>query len=283
MTTADAAARPSLADRAAALQALHAGGELVVVPNAWDAVSARVLAAAGFATIATTSAGVAWAAGYADGQAMPVDEAIAAVARIASAVAVPVSADLEAGYVEQTGAIERTVNLLLEAGAAGVNLEDGDPRGRGLVDAEAHAAVIAGARDAARERDVALFINARSDVFWRQIGDAQERVDEAARRLSLYQQAGADCLFAPGPIAAEDLRALTDRLDKPLNVMLMPGVPDLAELASLGVRRASVGADLLMCAMAAVGDAAAGLLRGDASALLSAFGSPVLAVLAPRR
>jgi 2-methylisocitrate lyase-like PEP mutase family enzyme len=273
-------ARPSLVDRARTLQELHDGGEFIVVPNAWDAASARILAGAGYATIATTSAGVAWAAGYADGQAMPVAEAIAAVARIAAEVAIPVSADLEAGYTEQTGGIDETVARLLEAGGVGINLEDGDPRARGLIDAEAHAAIISGAREAAQQRGVPLFINGRTDVFWRQIGDEQQRVEEAARRLNRYADAGADCLFAPGPITSDQLRALTDRLTKPLNVMLMPGVPDLADLPALGVRRASVGADLLVCALAAVGEAAEALLRGDASALFAAFASPVLGAMA---
>ncbi|MGH2963791.1 MAG: isocitrate lyase/PEP mutase family protein [Solirubrobacterales bacterium] len=240
------------ATRAQALNDMHRTGELLVVANAWDVASARTLVAAGFPTLATTSAGVAWSAGFSDGQAMPVEEMLAAVARIANSVDVPISADFEAGYTDATGGIDETVRALIDAGVAGVNVEDGAFDGSsatGIVNMTAHADLIRGAREAANELGVPLFINGRTDVYWRGVGEPERRLEEAMERLRAFGDAGADCAFAPGLTDGEDIAALAESLPIPLNVMSMPGMPSLAELARLGVARVTVGANLLIAAL----------------------------------
>jgi 2-methylisocitrate lyase-like PEP mutase family enzyme len=263
-----------LARKAEEVQRLHREDGLLVVPNAFDAASARMLEKVGFSTIATSSAAVAWTAGYPDGQVMPFEEMMGAVACIARAVDIPVSADLEAGYVGASGGIERTIAALIETGAVGLNLEDSNHDGDGsLVEPEAHAELIAAARESADEHGIPLFINARTDVFWKGVGEAGGRVNETARRLLLCEDVGADCVFVPGIAEADEIESLVGRLHVPLNVMHMPATPDLRELERLGVRRVSFGADLLLGALAQVESAAHAIRRGDLRPL-EALGQP---------
>jgi 2-methylisocitrate lyase-like PEP mutase family enzyme len=253
------------ADKATRLQELHRRDDLLVVPNAWDVGSARVLETAGFPTVASSSAAFAYSLGLPDGQVAPWDEVISGLARMAGGVEVPVSADLEGGYVDSTGGIERTVEALVEAGVAGVGLEDStfgeDPEG--VVDAEAHAELIAAARAAADELDYPLFINGRTELYIRRVGDDSGRLEEAARRLDLYVQAGANGAFAPGIRDPDEIGELARHLDVALNVLWMPGMPDLEELESLGVRRVTVGSQTYLAALAAVERVAEGLAGHD--------------------
>jgi 2-methylisocitrate lyase-like PEP mutase family enzyme len=220
-----------------ALRRLHVGPELLVLPNAWDAASARAFAALGYPALATTSGGVAEALGYADGEATPPGEMLAAVGRIARAVEVPVSADLEAGYGL---AAPELVAGVREAGAAGLNLEDTDPRSRALVDVDAQVERLGAVRAAGPE----LVLNARVDVFLR-----GAPFEEAVARGRAYLAAGADCVY---PIGLEDLDALgalVAAVDGPVNVHVRPGWMPLAELAGLGVRRVSFGTSLCEAAL----------------------------------
>jgi len=239
-------------EKAAALRALHRRGQPLVLPNAWDAASARLFEAAGFPAVATSSGAVAATLGHADGQHMPVEEMLAAVARIARAVAVPVSADFEAGYGLEAGAV---VERLLDAGAAGCNLEDSDPRTHTLVPVDVQAERLAAVRAAAGP---ALVINARIDVFLRKTGG----LEDALARARSYLAAGADCVF---PIFAptEALAALVAGIDGPVNVLYRPGSPSLAELAALGVARVSFGSGLHRVAQSAVERLAARLRAGE--------------------
>ena len=227
--------------KAETLRELHRPGEPLVLANAWDAATAKSVEKAGFPAVATTSAGVALALGYQDHQLTPPDEMFAAVARIAAAVDVPVTADLEAGYgLAPAELVER----MLAAGLVGLNFEDtAYGGGDGLVDARAQAARIAELREAGRAAGVDVVINARTDAYVRHLENPLEISLERGR---LYVEAGADCIY---PILAKDeaeLERLASELDAPLNVLYVPGAPEIPRLAELGVARISVGGGLAM-------------------------------------
>lgn len=237
---------------AVSLRALQIPGDPVVLANAWDAWSAKAVERAGFPVLATSSAAVARALGSDDHELMGADDALAAIRRMATSVSIPVTADLESGYGLAPAAI---AERLLAAGAVGCNLEDSDHRGAGvLIDAEVHAARLAGVRAAAGDR---LVINARVDTFARRVPNALGEAIERGRR---YLDAGADCIY---PILAgdeADIAAMVDALGV-LNVLLRPGAPSLARCAQLGVARVSVGSGL-MTVMTGPLDATLTSLRG---------------------
>ena len=241
------------ANKAELFRAMHSGPPLLVLPNAWDAISARIVVAAGFHAIATTSGGVAWALGYADGEAAPWDEVVAATARIARAVAAPVTADIEAGYGATPEAVGRSIGDIIAAGAVGVNLEDGLREGtppiRGLADA---AARIRAAREAARAAGVPIVINARTDLYIKNIGDEASRFDEAVARGRAYLAAGADCFYPIGLRDTDAMRRLVEALDAPININVRAGSPGVAELEALGIKRASTATAIPLMAMGLV-------------------------------
>jgi 2-methylisocitrate lyase-like PEP mutase family enzyme len=241
----------SKADR---LRELHRGEDGLVLPNAWDALSARVFEDCGFAAIATTSAGLAYALGYPDGERLTRDEMAEATSRIASVVKVPVSADVEAGYGPSPEAAAETARAVIEAGAVGLNLEDaadpiprepdaGGTTGVGfpLADLQSQREKIRAMVEAGRGAGVPLVVNARTDLYWRSLGDPGWRFGETVRRTNAFLEAGADCVFVPGVTDAETISALTREIAGPLNVLAGPGAPPTSDLAGLGVRRVSVG------------------------------------------
>lgn len=253
----------SLQERATIFAALHRDerGPLVL-PNAWDAMSARIVEEAGARAIATTSAGVSWALGYPDGQGAPREEMLAMVAVIVRTVRVPVTADVESGYGSGEPAdIADTVRGVLAAGAVGINLEDAPGRnGAALLDAEFQAERIRAARAAARDAGVNLFINARVDPYVRKAGEESGRFDETVRRGRMYLEAGADGVFVP--LAPNDvIEALAGAFDAPLNVIAGPGSPRIDELRAMGVRRVSLGPHLARGTMAYMRRAATETLR----------------------
>ncbi|MFC9503236.1 isocitrate lyase/phosphoenolpyruvate mutase family protein [Streptomyces sp. NPDC057002] len=248
-------------DLASAFRALHIPGTPLVLPNAWDAVSARLVEEAGAAAVATTSAGVVWALGAPDGERVDRDAALEAVARIARAVTVPVTADIESGYAEDAAGVADTVRAVLAAGVVGVNIEDalydvGVGAGGPLRDVEEQAGRIAAAREAADAAGVPLFVNARTDTFLSGAGG----VDSTLERAAAYRAAGADGIFVPGAVDPGIVKELVDGVDGPLNVMAGPGAPPVAELAALGVARVSVGSGVAQAAHALVRRAARELL-----------------------
>ena len=227
--------------KAAALRSLHEDG-IFVLPNAWDAGSAAMIAAAGAQVIATTSAGVSWSLGRPDGQNLSRQEATEAVARIAAAVDLPVTADIEGGYGSDPGAVAATVAAVIGAGAVGINLEDSGAPDDGLFDVAAQAARIRAARVAATDAGLPeLMINARTDVFLFEIGEPEGRLDDVLARAAAYAEAGADSLFVPGLLDLGALATLTGKVSLPINVMAGPGAPDVATLRAVGVRRVSLG------------------------------------------
>lgn len=238
-----------LNDRAELLRALHHGDQPLVLPNVWDAASAKIVAAAGFPAVATASAAVAESLGYPDHEGAPVDEMFAAAGRIAGAVDVPVTADVEAGYGLSPAEL---VRRLIEIGAVGCNLEDSDHWAGGLVRAETQANRLAALRDAATAAGVSLVINARVDVFIQEWGGEDDRLPEAIRRGRLYLEAGADCVYPILASDAETIGALTAELKGPVNVLSRPGAPSLERLAELGVARVSYGPGVHRATMAAM-------------------------------
>jgi 2-methylisocitrate lyase-like PEP mutase family enzyme len=214
----------------------------LVLPNSWDAASTIIYEAAGFEAVGTSSAGIAAALGVPDGEYLARDQMLAVVERVAHSVAIPVSADIEAGYGDTPDDVAETVRKTIEAGAVGINLEDGsDDADTPLVDPDHHSAKIRAAREAADDAGVAVVINGRTDVFWRAVGDETDRVERAIERANAYYAAGSDCLFVPGVTDPETIEALVNGLDGPLNVLGGPGAPTIAALGEVGVARVSVG------------------------------------------
>jgi 2-methylisocitrate lyase-like PEP mutase family enzyme len=254
-----------LAAAAGTLRALHHADNPLILVNAWDPPSARAVARAGAAAIATTSSGVAAALGYPDGEVIPAPEMFEAVRRIVASVSAPVTADLEGGYGL---AAPELVERLLATGAVGLNLEDTDRSGSGtdgLLPAEGAARRISDVREAAERRGVPVVINARIDAFLRGQREAEERIGDALRRGRLYLDAGADSVYPIGLDDANGIRRIVQELDAPVNILLRPGSPTLDELWTLGVRRISVGGGLARHAEAHIERVARALLAGDGS------------------
>ncbi|MBJ7409276.1 MAG: isocitrate lyase/phosphoenolpyruvate mutase family protein [Phenylobacterium sp.] len=242
---------------------LHEGPDVLVLPNAWDAASAAVMADAGAKAVATSSAAVAWAHGYPDGDVLPMDLVVATIAAAAKAAGeVPLTADIEGGFTDDLDALSANIARVIEAGAVGINIEDG---GR---DPALHARKIAAVRAQAERQGASLFINARTDVYLRGLAEGEAAYEESVKRAALYAEAGADGIFVPGPADPTLIGRLAAAIPRPLNVMGRTGVPAAAELKALGVRRLSSAISPFRVAYAAMGRAVETFLRdGDADAL----------------
>jgi len=228
--------------KANAFRAMHRGSKILVLPNAWDVASARIFEQAGFGAIATTSAGVAFTLGFPDGQKISRVEMLARVARIAKAVTVPVTADVEGGYGERPEDAARTAREVVEAAAVGMNLEDAtEDSAHPLVELSLQVEKIRAVREAALKTGVLLVLNARTDVYLLEVGPSEKRYEEAVRRLLAYRDAGVDCVFVPGLRDAETIARLVRDVKCPLNILAGPGSPTAPELEKLGVARVSVG------------------------------------------
>ncbi|HEX6802099.1 MAG TPA: isocitrate lyase/phosphoenolpyruvate mutase family protein [Terriglobales bacterium] len=232
--------------KATTFRALHHGPKILLLPNAWDVASARMMEEAGAAAIATTSAGVAFALGYPDGQKISRAEMLATVARVAAQVKLPVTADVEAGYGNRPQDAALTAEAVIEAGAVGMNLEDatGDAQ-HPLADLSLQLEKISAVRETGRRFGVPLVLNARTDVFLAQVGAAEARYEHAVRRLAAYRDAGADCLFAPGVREASVVASLVRDLKHPVNILAGPGAPSIPELQRIGVARVSLGSSVM--------------------------------------
>jgi 2-methylisocitrate lyase-like PEP mutase family enzyme len=264
--------RQTQVERAERFRALHDRRRVLLLPNAWDAGSARVFTELAFDAIATTSGGVAWSLGYADGEQAPRAEVLKAVERIVRVTPLPVSVDFEAGYGESPEAVAASVRAVIDAGATGINLEDGI-RHEGLRDIDDAARRIAAAQDAARGAGVPIVINARVDT-WIVGGDASEteRVDETLRRSRVYLAAGADCIYPLGVARPAVIARLCAQIDAPVNIAARPGLPGLVELGRLGVARVSTATRLATRALSAAREAAQRLRGGRFDDLEAAFG-----------
>ena len=223
-------------EKAEAFHRLH--DELLILPNAWDAASARMVEQAGAAAVATTSAGVAWSRGVADAGGLTRAVAVDVIARVAAAVSVPVTADIEWGYTDEPGGVAATMTAVVEAGAVGVNIEDS--RNGELVPALDHVRVL---EEAVAATSFPVFVNARIDAFLLGVG-----VTEAIRRAELYVEAGVHGIFVPGAADPADVAAVVAAVKAPVNVMVDPGSASMAELVEAGARRISLGAQLAQSA-----------------------------------
>ncbi len=228
--------------KAELLRSLHVPGEPLVLLNVWDAAGAAVVAGAGAPAVATASAAIAAGLGVPDGQVVTRAQMLEAVARIAAAVDVPVSADMEAGYGDTPEAATESALGVIDAGAAGLNLEDTAETGNDpLLSVETFAAKVAAVRSRADDEGVPLVINARTDVYLAQVGEPDTRLEHAIGRGRAYLEAGADCVFVPGAPDARTIRGLVDGIGGPVSVINSLGAFTVAELAALGVTRVSVG------------------------------------------
>lgn len=230
-----------LSASAALLRSLHAGPSPLVLPNAWDAASAKRVEAAGFAAIATTSGGVAQALGFEDHEGAPMEEMAAATARLARVVSIPVTVDFEGGYGLSP---QQTAERVIAIGASGLNYEDTDHRGSGVIDADVQAERLAQLKAAAEHLGVPLVINARVDVFVQRLGTPEEQLAEGLRRARLYREAGADCVY---PILLSDPEAIREIVAaaEVVNINVRRGGPiGLDAARELGVRRVSYATSL---------------------------------------
>lgn len=241
---------------------LHTGADLLVLPNAWDAGSARLFESLGARAIATTSAGVAWSHGHGDGDALPVAIHIAAVREIVRVITVPLTVDIEGGYDHDPARVGENVRRFLDAGAVGINLEDGSGS------PEVFCRKIEAARTAATTAGVALFINARTDVILKALAPGRE-IAEVIARAALYAGVGCDGLFVPGLVDRDGIREIASASPLPLNVMARPALPPADELRSLGVRRLSAGSAIAQAALGVSQRLAEQFLRGNSTALFA--------------
>lgn len=240
---------------------LHARRPLIL-PNAWDAASARVIEAAGAPAIATTSAGVSWSFGRSDGQRLRREEMLQMIGNIVESVRVPVSADMESGYGNGSGKdVADIVQALISMGVAGINLEDSPgPEGQVLLAPADQAERIRVTRQSAISASGDLLINAWTDVYLFQVGDPNTRFAATVERARLYRRAGADCVFVPGVVDISAIRELVKAIEGPLNIMAMSGAPSAKQLGEIGVARVSVGPWIAQLALAAAQRAACELV-----------------------
>jgi 2-methylisocitrate lyase-like PEP mutase family enzyme len=247
--------------KAEVFRKMHDGSRILIMPNAWDVASARLLEAAGFSAIATTSAGVNWSLGHPDGEVIGLPTMLEAVRRIAERISVPVTADMVSGFGPAPEDAAETVRGIISAGAVGLNLEDstGDPLNP-LVDILLHVEKVQAAREAATTAGVPVVINARTDIFLAAVGAPDTRLDHAVRRANAYREAGADCLFVPGVQDTATISHLARSIAGPLNILARPGIPSIPELTALGVARVSVGSGPMLAALGRLRRIAAELL-----------------------
>lgn len=231
--------------RAAALRDLHRGPNILVLPNAWDCVSARLFEQAGFPAIATTSGGIAATLGYPDGQRISPREMLLIVGRIAKTVSTPVTADLEAGYGRTATEVAEVLRQALAVGVAGANLEDGRGPNQLLVEIVYQTDIIKAVREVAVACDIPLILNARVDVFLHGTGDDASRFKQAVERAVAYYDAGADCIFPIGLKDRETIARFVREVPCPVNIMAGPGAPAISELERIGVRRVTFGTGMM--------------------------------------
>ena len=256
--------------KAESLLEMHQAPPILVLPNAWDAASARIFEKAGARAIATTSAGVAFTLGHPDGQSVPRELMLEVIGRIAAAVHVPVTADVEAGYGSTPREMAETTSRVIQTGAVGLNLEDAtnDPS-HPLFSLEEQVERIRAVRESAERASVRVVINARTDIFLAQIGEPAKRLEESVRRLNAYRSAGADCLFIPGVTDAPTISELVRQVGGPINVLVGAGMPSTTELQKLGVARVSAGSGIMRAAMSFARAAAVEMLaEGSYNAIL---------------
>jgi 2-methylisocitrate lyase-like PEP mutase family enzyme len=232
--------------QADAFRALHAvNAPTLLLPNAWDAASAQLIAQCGAKAIATTSAGVSWSHGFPDGEHLPCAIHLAAIREIIRVAAIPVTVDVEGGYSEDPDVVAHFISDIINAGAIGINIEDG------ASPPDLFAAKITAIRALTKKTGVDFFINARTDVYLRGLASPDSAVRETIERAKLYRNAGADGIFVPGLVNLVEIKEIAASVQLPLNIMALPGIAPVHTLAEHGVRRVSVGMALHQASLAA--------------------------------
>jgi 2-methylisocitrate lyase-like PEP mutase family enzyme len=250
----------SAGERRARFRALHEREQLFVMPNPWDAGSARILAAAGFEALATTSAGFAWSLGKLDQQ-VTREELVTHVADLSAATDLPLNVDSERCYPDDPGGVAETVRLLADAGAAGCSIEDYDPRTGSIDDVGLAAERVAVAAEAAHSLSEPMVLTGRAENHIRGVDD----LDDTIARLTAYREAGADCVYAPGLTDIAQIAAVVEAVGIPVNVLALATAPATASLAAVGVRRVSTGSLLAGVAYGALHAGAKELLASGTS------------------
>ena len=250
-------------DKAIQFRQLHTGPDMLVLPNAWDAASARVLEQGGFPAIATTSSGVAAALGYPDGQRISRDMLLGVVESITRVVECPVSIDLESGFGDSIEEVAQTVRAIIKAGAVGINIEDSTKQGqRSLVDITYQVELLKAIQEVAASMDVPLVVNARTDGYLLPGHDPDSHFEQAVERMNAYRQAGADCLFPIGVSDAAIIAQLVKAIAGPVNIIAGPPAPTIPELAQLGVGRVTFASGLMRATLGHLRRIAQELLMG---------------------
>ena len=241
-------------------------GPVLVLPNAWDAGTARLIESIGAKAIATTSAGLAWSRGYPDGNALPIDQLIAATRDIARVIRVPLTIDIEAGYSDDPRAVAELVVRVLDIGVVGINIEDG------AASADLLCKKIAAVREKAARSGVDLFVNVRTDVYLGGIASGDAAIEEVIHRASRYRAAGCDGLFVPGLSDGDAMAAIAEAIKPmPLNIMALPSLPSMDALQKHGVRRLSAGSAIAQAALGCTSRLAAGFLAGTMGEMFTAI------------
>lgn len=265
------------AEKAEKFRKLHHGPQMLLLPNAWDVASARILEECGHPAIATSSAAVAYSLGYVDGQRISRDEMLEVAGRIARATNIPVTADLEAGYGTTAKDMAETVKAAIAAGIIGMNLEDitGDDESS-LVDLPLQLEKIRAIREAASSVSVPFVLNARTDIYLMPIGPEATRFERTVERLRAYREAGADCLFAPGVYDLETMQKLVKAVEAPLNILANPACPPVAEMEKAGVARVSAGSGIMRAAMGLVQRIGKEMLEARSCEMMFAGATPFI-------
>jgi len=265
------------AEKAEKFRKLHHGPRLLLLANAWDVASARILEECGHPAIATSSAAVAYSLGYVDGQRISRDEMLEVSGRIARATNIPVTADLEAGYGTTPKDMADTVKAAIAAGIIGMNLEDvtGDDESS-LVDLPLQVEKIRAIREAASSAGVPFVLNARTDIYLLPIGPEATRFERTVERLRAYREAGADCLFAPGVYDLATIAKLVKEVEAPLNILANPACPPVTEMEKAGVARVSAGSGIMRAAMGLVQRIGQEMLEARSCEMMFAGATPFI-------
>jgi len=256
--------QPNQSSKSEILLALHHGDSPLLLPNVWNPVGARLLAAKGYPAIATASAAISASLGYEDGEKIQRSTLLDVLARIAGGVGLPVSADIEAGYASTLSELEETIEGLIDTGVVGINIEDSLDDGGTLRSSEDQCARLSMVRETAERRGLHLVINARVDSFLASsYSDIAEATEDAVERARAYAVAGADCIYPIGVGDEATLRLLRARITSPLNALAIPGASSLSTLASIGMNRVSFGPFVFRACLKKFSDIADAVLAGS--------------------
>jgi len=238
-------------EKALQFHKLHHTGKMLVLPNIWDTLGAALLESLAYPAIATASMSIAFTNGYNDGENLPFNDLLSLLKKISASVNVPVTADIESGYAVDDSHLQKNIELLIETGIVGINIEDTDTKTNTLYPVEIQCNRIRLIRKVAKEMDIPIFINARTDVFLcgKDFSTPESKFDEIVKRGLAYKEAGADCFFPMFLKEQNDILRLVSQLQMPINILIIPGIPDLDTLNKMGVARVSLGPSFLKIAV----------------------------------